>query len=342
MTRTRPIERWTRRRFIGELGLVGTACALGQHPAGAAAEGPPETTRLRLAWTGSACQAPQYVAEDLLRAEGFADVQYVDLSEAGGAGVAQRLGAGHADMTMNFIGPLLIRLDAGDPIVLLAGGHVGCFELVGTELIRSIRDVKGRTVALNDRVTSYVFLDSLLGYVGLDPRKDINLVVHPASESMRLLSDRKVDAFLAFPPFAQELRAKKIGHVVASFATDRPWSQYFCCLLAGNREFVRRHPIATKRAIRAILKAADLCALEPDRGARVLTDKRYSRQYEYAVQLMKDLPYGKWREYDAEDTMRFYGLRLHEIGMIKSNPKKLIAQGTDWRFLNELRKELKS
>ena len=38
--------------------------------------------------------------------------------------------------------------------------------------------------------------------------------------------------------------------------------------------------------------------------------------------------------------MRFYALRLHEPGMIKS-PQKLIAQGTDWRFFNELKKEMK-
>jgi len=34
-------------------------------------------------------------------------------------------------------------------------------------------------------------------------------------------------------------------------------------------------------------------------------------------------------------------LRLREAGMIKSSPQKIIAQGTDWRFWNELRKELK-
>ena len=39
--------------------------------------------------------------------------------------------------------------------------------------------------------------------------------------------------------------------------------------------------------------------------------------------------------------MRFYALRLHEAGMIRSTPQKIIAQGTDWRFLNELKQELK-
>ncbi len=54
------------------------------------------------------------------------------------------------------------------------------------------------------------------------------------------------------------------------------------------------------------------------------------------------LAYSRWREANPEDTLRFYGLRLHEVGMIKTNPNKLIAQGTDWRFLNELKRELKA
>jgi NitT/TauT family transport system substrate-binding protein len=44
---------------------------------------------------------------------------------------------------------------------------------------------------------------------------------------------------------------------------------------------------------------------------------------------------------NPEDTIRFFALRLHEAGMIKSIPQKIIAQGTDWRFVNELKKELK-
>ena len=122
---------------------------------------------------------------------------------------------------------------------------------------------------------------------------------------------------------------------------DRPWSQYFCCLVVGNREFVRKHPVATKRALRALLKATDICALDPEAAARALVDKGFAERYDYALQTMKEIPYQKWRDYDPEDTVRFYALRLHEAGMIKSSPQKIIAQGTDWRFLNELKKELK-
>jgi NitT/TauT family transport system substrate-binding protein len=130
--------------------------------------------------------------------------------------------------------------------------------------------------------------------------------------------------------------------VIVNTAVDRPWSQYFCCILAGNREFVRKHPVATKRVTRAILKAADLCAAEPARAARRLVDGNYTDRYDYALQGLNEVQYDKWREYDAEDTIRFYALRLHEAGLIKSSPQKIIADGTDWRFLNELKRELKA
>ena len=100
--------------------------------------------------------------------------------------------------------------------------------------------------------------------------------------------------------------------------------------------------MATKRAVRAILKATDLCALAPERAARHLVDRRLTNSYDYAVQTMKGIPYGRWREYDPEDTLRFYALRLHEARVVRSSPKKIIAQGTDWRFLNELKKEMKA
>ena len=304
-----------------------------------AGEPPPETTRLRLIQSGSICWAPQYVADALLKDEGFTDVQYVKF--AAGA-ISEGLAAGGADISMNFVGPNIIRVEQGDPIVFLAGAHVGCFELFGGDRVRAIRDLKGKIVAVAWLGgPGHIFLSSMVAYVGLDPGKDINWARFPPSESMRLLGEGLIDAVLAFPPSPQELRAKNIGRVVVNSSIDRPWSQYFCCMITGGREFVRKYPVATKRALRAILKAADLCALEPDRAARVLVDKGYISQYEYALRAMKDVPYGKWRVYDPEDTIRFYALRLHEPGMIKASPQKIIAQSTNWRFLRELKRELK-
>jgi NitT/TauT family transport system substrate-binding protein len=331
---------WSRREFLRDISVAGVAALFGFSTDAFAAEPPPETTRIRLVQTTSACQAPLYVADELLRTEGFSDITYVKQQ---GAGSYKSLVSGEADISVTFVAPFILEVDAGKPVILLGGVHVGCLELVGTERVRSLRDLKGKTVAISGLGSpAHVFLASMLTYVGLNPSQDVRWVSHPLPDSVRLLADGKIDAFMITPPITQELRAKKIGHVVVNSTIDRPWSQYFCCMIAANREFVSKNPVATKRAMRAILKGDALCALEPERSAKLLVDKGITTQYDYAVQMMKELPYGKWREYDPEDTVRFYSLRLNEAGMIKSSPQKIIAQGTDWRFLRELKKELKT
>jgi len=184
----------------------------------------------------------------------------------------------------------------------------------------------------------------MMAYVGVDPRKDVNWITAAATwdEPMELFLDQRVDAFLGFPPQPQKVRARKVGHVIVNTAQDRPWSQLFCCMLAGRPEFVRRYPVATKRVARAILKASDLCANDPERAARYMVKKGYQASYDIALEVVKEVSYSAWRSFDPDTTLRFHALRLHEVGMIKSTPEKLITQGTDWRFLNELKKELKA
>ena len=60
--------------------------------------------------------------------------------------------------------------------------------------------------------------------------------------------------------------------MILNSAMDRPWSQYFCCMLIGNVDFVRHNPIATKRVVRALFRATDICAAKPDWVARRLTE----------------------------------------------------------------------
>jgi NitT/TauT family transport system substrate-binding protein len=113
-------------------------------------------------------------------------------------------------------------------------------------------------------------------------------------------------------------------------------------MLTGNAGFVSQHPVVTKRVLRAILKAADLCVSEPELIARRILAGGFTDNYDFALETLRAIPYDKWREYDPADTVRFYALRLHEAGMIKSDPNTIIAKGTDWRFLNEVKRELKA
>jgi NitT/TauT family transport system substrate-binding protein len=280
------------------------------------------------------------VAEELLKAEGFTEVEYVKTSLAEGPGKA--LAAGKVDIVQDDTAAHMMNLDRGAPIVVLGGIHTGCWELFAQPSIRSLLELKGKTVAAPEKSSRQAFVAAMIASVGLDPQKDVIWINHAPAESMRLFEQGRIDAFMGFVPEPQELRARKVGRVLINTLTDRPWSQYFCCLVAGNRDFVRNNPVATKRALRALLKATDLCASQPERVARLMVERGVARNYDYVLQSVKEIGYRKWREYRAEDTMRFWSLRLREVGMLKGNPQKLLAQGTDWRFLNELKKELKT
>lgn len=328
----------SRREFMTRLTLVASAAWSGARPHTVDAEPPPETTTLKLFQFPNACFAPYYLAEELLRGEGFTDVQYVQFAPT--QTHLKALSSGDVHLTMTDIHTALLHLDTEASIVLLAGIHSGCYELFVTNDIRTVRDLKGRIVSVANRGRQ-AFVSSIAAWIGLNPHKEIDFLIQPASSGMELFAQGIVDAFMGFPPDPQELRSRKIGRVLVDTKVDRPWSQYLCCFLAANPAFVRRHPVATKRAVRAMLKAIDICASDPDRAARALIARGYTARPDFALQAIKEIPYNLWRGYSPSDTVRFHAIRLHEVGIIKSRPQAIMAHGADWRFLNELKKELK-
>jgi NitT/TauT family transport system substrate-binding protein len=333
----------TRRRFLGSAFTLGAASVLGM-PGTAAADAPPETKRIRLVLTEDICFAPQLLLAEMLRLEGFAQVEYVRLNYEEHPSPGAVVAAGKADFTQDAGLSFVSLIDSGQPVVVLSGIHVGCWELFGSSRVRAIRDLKGKRVPISATGSEeHLVISSVLAYVGMDPRRDIEFVTIPTFDNqLKAFIAGSVDAIFAFPPQPQRLRAEKIGHVIVDATRERPWNQYFCCMAGANRNFATRNPVAAKRALRAILKAADICAQDPQRAARYLVDKGYESRYDTALEVLTNVPYGRWREFNPEDTLRFHALRLREVGMIKSAPNKLIAQGTDWRFLNELKKELKA
>ena len=332
----------TRRSILSTLAFAGSAALLPEMGA-QAAEPPPEVTTVRIPRFPGTCVAPEYVGEKLLlHAEGFTDVRYVDPGPE--VELSSKVGRNEADMTMEFAARAIQTIDAGGAVTVIGGVHVGCYEVFARTDIHSIGELKGKSVGVrglgNDQRT---FLIAMATHIGLDPNHDIEWVTNASgADPLELFAEGKIDAFLGTPPEPQELRARQIGHVIFNSIIDRRWSNYFCCVLAANRSFVRHHPIATKRMYRAVLKAADLCATEPERSARRLVDGGFTENYDYALQSLREVQYGKWRDYDPLDTIRLYALRLHEGGLIKSTPQKIISEGTDWRFLNELKRELKT
>jgi NitT/TauT family transport system substrate-binding protein len=346
LTVVSPRSRLSRRQALqlaGGLGLsiagmsLLPACGAGPAtPAGAL-----ETQSLRIAISNavSICQVPLWVAEPLLKKAGFTNVTYAP--STGTSLTVDAVASGQSDITLQFSGPSLLYLDAGKAITILAGVHVGCFVLFGSPNVRNIGDLRGKTLAISQfGGPDHVYLSSILANVNINPVTDVTWTTLPPPQTKQRFIDGQIDAILAFPPAAQELHDKQIGHIMANSMTDRPWSEYYCCMVTVNNDFLRKNPVATKAALSAILQATDICALHPEIPAKLVVDKGFAPAYQYALEAMQEIPYNRWRAYDPDDTVRFYGLLLRGVNMISKTPEQLIAQGTDWRFLNELKSEL--
>jgi NitT/TauT family transport system substrate-binding protein len=331
-----------RREFMKRAAMSGAAAYLGFDCDMAAADPPPETTTIRLRQHRPACWAPFYVAEPLLREEGFTDVQYVN---APGPEVPKMLKDAAFDIYPDFIALALSQFEKHrPPFKFLAGLHVGCYALIGSNKVNSVRDLKGKTVWAESIQNNgpHILFQAIVSYVGLNPHTDINYAWVEKDEAMELFKNGKIDAFISFPPGPQELIAKNVGHLLLDTNIDKPWSQYFCCMISGQSDFVKNNPIATKRAVRAILKANDIVARDPQYALQILQQKGIWKKSEtkYILQGLKEIPYDKWPDYNPEETVRFFALRLNDVGMIKTSPEEIIAKYTDWSFLNSMKGEL--
>ena len=202
--------RQSRRDFLASTssavaaGLVGTRTSF-------ADEVPPETTTIRIVNAkGFICVAPQWVAQELLRLEGFTDIRYVEVTDADirrAEGANTQAGAemsarGEADFTIINTAQVAPTLDAGVPITVIGGVHAGCIQLFANKNVRSIADLKDKTVGLRIAGADKGYVTSMASYIGLDPVKDINWVeiTDRSVPIAQLLAEGKIDAFLATPP----------------------------------------------------------------------------------------------------------------------------------------------
>ena len=213
----------SRRRFVtnaavaGAAGLGAFVAALGAREPSWAAEPPPEITTLRLGEWPVTCGPQQWVAPALLHAEGFGDVQYYTWGAQKQDWAPQVLVSGDVDISVSFIPADLMFADSGEPVVWLAGSHIGCVELVANERVHSARDLKGKTVGIGAAGDlGYIFTAMFASYVGLDPRKDINWFVDPRV-NVEQLAEGKFDAIMIGPPDSVAAREKKIGHALVRY-----------------------------------------------------------------------------------------------------------------------------
>ena len=216
------------------------------------------------------CDAPLYVAGELLRADGFTDVRFVHI-EAGNSD-AGMVADGKLDFSQSYAAESLRQIDAGKPLTVLAGVHPGCHELFAREPINSIMDLRGKRVAIPEE-TGYanrLILFIMASSVGFDPAKEINWVTAPAVDPIEAFVDGEADAFFGGPVEAQMLR--RADRLSTRRAEDRDRPALVAILLLRDRGQCRLRSRVPDRdqagGARRSSKAADICLAEPKRAAR--------------------------------------------------------------------------
>ncbi|HEV2010909.1 MAG TPA: ABC transporter substrate-binding protein, partial [Candidatus Limnocylindria bacterium] len=322
---------------LGGAGLV-AACVPPGGPTGAPSPGatlpPPETTTVRFV-SPAACDPPTALAKEFLLEEGFTDIQYVRVPVT----TAEWLTADKADFHSGYGNFIAANVDAGLPILTLAGIHPGCFELFARPGISTISDLRGKTIAVNAKNASdqfYGYFSILLAYIGVDPATEVNFIeIGPDVTALRdAFVDGRSEAFIAPAASGPALRRnpKNPGKVILDTTMDKPWSQYYCCLLVANRDWARRYPIATKRVTRAVLRAADLVTKDRASAAHEYVARGFFSTTPAATdepivnEVIHDLSYD-WRELDPEETLRFFALRLADSKLVKMTSQQILAQG---------------
>jgi NitT/TauT family transport system substrate-binding protein len=305
----------------------------------AAGEPPPEVTSIRIPRTYTACMAPLLFAQDYLLEDGI-EVEYI--TRDADYALIDDVAAGKIDMGYYFIPPLAHAVDAGLPIVMLGGAHTACFQIIAVPEVRDLADLRGRRIGIvvrEPQAGDYSFVAAILQRIGIAPGSDVELVPVKRADVLTALGPR-VDAMLVTLAHTLTLRDTNQGHVLIDSVADAPWSQNICCAFFANREFVEANPVTTRRGLRAMLKAVDHSARDSAGAAARFVEEGWVVTNAYATRTLDEVSLDVWRSHDVADAIRFYGLYLHEAGLVSSTPEEIIAKGTDLTFFNELKSEL--
>ena len=322
--------------------LLPSSARASQPAAGPTPFPPPETNAIRIACFG--CDAPIMAAERYLRQEGFTDIEIT--GETSPPEFEAALVSGKVHMGPMDPPQFVSSVQRGQGIVGLGSLHPGCLEIWAQAGIGSLTDLRGRTIvvgskAINDPPYSYIAL--VLKYAGVDPQ-EVNFVAQSGVNPINLYLGGKNDAVRVGAERAPALKANPAnkGHMVHSQLMDDPWSKLACCILVTTQDWYRANPVAAKRAIRAIFRAADF---QPDDRADAvmpLTDRGFfgGPSNFNNVLAAADMVPANWRDLDTEKTVRFYGKLLADVRLLTKSVDE-VARALDLRILGELRTELK-
>ncbi|HJW31713.1 MAG TPA: ABC transporter substrate-binding protein, partial [Saprospiraceae bacterium] len=175
--------------------------------------------------------------------------------------------------------PLAMKLrEQGVPVKICYLGHRDGSEIVvgNYSTIRSMNDLKGKTVAVPSLFSNQNFVfHKLMEDFGMK-EGDINFVVLPPPDMPTSLASGAIDAYFVGEPFCAKAELDGIGRVLY-YARDI-WPHFISCALVVHEDLIRSHPEIVNDLVRGIAASGAWAETHRAEAARLVSP--YFRQDE--------------------------------------------------------------
>jgi NitT/TauT family transport system substrate-binding protein len=227
--------------------------------------------KLKVSWNaGAVCTVQLPVAID----QGFFAKQNLDVELVNFSGSTDQLleaiATGKSDAGIGMALRWLKPLEQGFDVKIVAGTHGGCMRaLVPVKSdIKSVADLKGKTVAIGDLAgPDKNFFSIQLAKAGIDPNKDVDWKQYPGN-LLRLAAEKgEAQAFLAADPLAylwlKDGEFREVGSNLDGIYKDAS-----CCVVGVRGSLLREEPAVARALTQALLEGAMFTAQNPEKAYR--------------------------------------------------------------------------
>ncbi|AMK12793.1 MAG: ABC transporter substrate-binding protein [Pseudodesulfovibrio sp.] len=215
-------------------------------------------------WVG---YGPLYIAKELgyFEKEGL-DVDLVIIEDE--AQYAAALASGNIDGLGNVLDREVIHYAKGTPevVVFAMDESSGGDGVIASGEIKTVADLKGKTVGLDKSSTSYFFFLSILAKNGVD-EKDINITEMGASDAGAAFVAGSIDAAVSWEPWLSNASQRDGGHVLVS---SKEMPKTIVDVFVLNGDFVKAHPEVPAKMTKCWNQAIAWYGQNADKGNEIM------------------------------------------------------------------------
>jgi NitT/TauT family transport system substrate-binding protein len=272
---------------------------------------------------------PAYKIPEILAKDGLfaVNVEFPSATER-----LEAVAAGYTHFSYAGLTASTILRTKGKSIVVLSSTNDKGRALMAKPELKSVADLKGKTVAVTYGSIEHMSLLAELVKAGLDPKRDVKILNMPAYDQPIAYNSGSIDAFMAFEPWAQ-FGLKKFGAKLLTYPYDNPLGTIDSGI-ESTEEFVAKYPAMTKAVIKAHVQAVQWYRQNPEEIIKSGVER-----YKVPEEVMRAAMDNVALSYDIKvDNLKALAKFLKELGYIDREPEW--EKFVNTRFLEEARKEL--